>query len=289
MNLLSALDLLISFLLDLVNSLLNGSLDFYSQVLFLTPITIVTIYLLMFLGNLILTCIYFILPWLEKIIVMICFPFRLMHIYFHIWEIKRQQREHIFQDSKFGNLSAGFYTGIGNSERSSINASFKKSDVTIKEAFKIASAPSKGTFILAFFLALMTPTLLAFGRTGLIIHLYFSVAGAGVLSPDRDDYTFCYNIIILKSDISPFYLLYTIFIGSFWFYVGLGFSKDIGFALFLGLLISLLYLFTIIIVATKKTKEDEFFIFNPDKKEYTDNLLVMESLTADLVTSSEIE
>ncbi|MFX0209655.1 MAG: hypothetical protein ACFFDT_26985 [Candidatus Hodarchaeota archaeon] len=199
-----------------------------------------------------LQMIMYMLPFLQKIVNVLWFPFRALHVYLHIQTAKEIYRE---IEEKYENeedldwlydmsrIRSGLATGLGRPDENSIMVtSFNR----VEYAKRVAFAPSRfGWVMLAGYLMVAPLALVsnAFTTTaGALLHFYFFMGIFGVMMPSISDWYFVIHTIMLNLNLRSIYLfnavlVHVVFtIEAFWRF------QDFFIAVIVGTLMFFLYL-----------------------------------------------
>ncbi len=149
----------------------------------------------------------FIFPFVKRLMIAVFVPFRFLHVWLHLQAAKKigllQQRT---EDSL---INVIFFTSMTGDDRISLGI---KAPKTTRDAYRIATAPTKGAIILIGLSFLLSPLFLIFGIIGLFIHLYILLGSLTTLWADGKDYLFVYQTALLNSDLPPRYAAWAVII-----------------------------------------------------------------------------
>ncbi|MFX0172800.1 MAG: hypothetical protein ACFE9L_12860 [Candidatus Hodarchaeota archaeon] len=149
----------------------------------------------------------FIFPFLKRLMIAVFIPFRFLHMWLHLQAAQKigllQQRT---EDSL---INAKFLTSMTGDDRISLGI---KTPKTTREAYRIATAPTKGAIVLIGLSFLLSPLFLLFGIIGLFIHLYILLGSLTTLWGDGKDYLFVYQTALLNSDLPPRYVAWIVIV-----------------------------------------------------------------------------
>ncbi|MFX1256063.1 MAG: hypothetical protein ACFFCZ_30930, partial [Promethearchaeota archaeon] len=134
-------------------------------------------------------------------------PFRFLHVWLHLQAAKKigllQQRA---EDSL---IDVKFLTSMTGDDRLSLGINAPKTTI---DAYRIATAPTKGAIVLIGLSFVLSPLFLLFGVIGLFIHLYILLGSLTTLWADGKDYIFVYQTILMNSDLPPRYVAWTVIV-----------------------------------------------------------------------------
>lgn len=120
-------------------------------------------------------------------------------------------------------------------------------NMTVKEAWKIASAPTYGSLFMLVVLTFLTPFLRT-GLLGMLIHLYLFAGTALVLVPSSSDYHAVVHAVIIQSNVHPFYYLWSTAVFATGFSVSMSVDFNALTSLITGVMLTLVYFFLLITV-----------------------------------------
>ncbi|MHA1168529.1 MAG: hypothetical protein ACTSRU_11950, partial [Candidatus Hodarchaeales archaeon] len=127
------------------------------------------------------------------------FPLRIVHVWFHVRAVNKIAEKRLESGEKNAvqfKPRMYFKTAIGGADDfSSIGTS---GNLTIKEAWMIASAPGAGSMMMIAILSFLTPFLRT-GLIGMMVHLYLFAGTALVLAPSTSDYHAVVHALLLRS------------------------------------------------------------------------------------------
>ena len=217
------------------------------------PFDILTTAVRSIIYYLILQGIFLVIPQLRGLLYAISFPFHYLHVWLHVESGKKiaarrfregmketekpilnsvdnsQFLKNIIPNNVFKERIANFYpkaryaTGLGvNREGSIIQITCESPN----EARSIALAPLKGSIPIFIGMIFAGPLLLPLGFLGFLIHFYFNTVCMGVLMPSSDDLRYIYDVSLIKTHLSPFYLLWTVVIFIVFGYDSLSHTGD---------------------------------------------------------------
>ena len=195
-------------MVNIVDLLMTGFLDFLgwyaSEALDLSNIV-------QFLGRqffyyILLQVVFYLFPFLKKILNLICLPFRYLHVYLHInaareilreIEQKREDGEDYDDILDNGNLRVSLISGVdAYDENPSLLMSFSRPEY----ARRIAFAPNRLATVMLLGYLIVTPLAssdLISAQIGALIHIYLFLGIFGVLMPSMNDFYFYYQSAIL--------------------------------------------------------------------------------------------
>ena len=215
---------MIAQILDLIVFGVGGFLEWYAYEVF-HPHDLIMFFLKQLLMYFLMQVVLFILPFLRRIVNLVWFPFRFLHVYLHVFtakeiaqelDQKREDKEDL--DNIFDRhlVRSSFVTGLSRyDENAMLIASFNR----IRYAQQVALAPTRFAWVMLVGylvispLALATPLVRVFSTTvGAAIHFYFFMGIFGVMMPTLNDWLFVLNTIILNLNIRPIFIFNAILV-----------------------------------------------------------------------------
>lgn len=196
-----------------IENAIIGIIDAYANSMGNVFSNIVGTILLIFLGWLVYSIISHFLPGFDSFMRNTLFrPFRLLHMWFHLQMAKDLNRERIQEDRR-PNLSIylSFRFGssaAGETEKSTVAlTSFGDSDLTVRDAWKLANAPMIPTVVMLGILMMLTPFMMN-NIILIIFHMYLLFGTVFILRPTAADNQFIMYTILAKTTISAWYMVY---------------------------------------------------------------------------------
>jgi hypothetical protein len=240
----------VSTLFDLIALGVLGFLQWYSGEVLTGDLLL--FFIKQFVMYLLLQLIMYMLPFLQKIVNVVWFPFRALHVFLHIQaarDIYREVEEQYEDEEDLDNLydmsriRSGLATGLGRPDENSITVlSFNR----VAYAKRIAFAPSRFGWVMFMGYLVVVPLALVsdtFTTTaGALLHFYFFVGIFGVMMPSISDWYFVIHTIMLNLNLRSVYLfnavlVHVVFtIDAFWRF------QDFFLAVIVGTLMFFLYL-----------------------------------------------
>ncbi|UCG03915.1 MAG: hypothetical protein JSW11_07995 [Candidatus Heimdallarchaeota archaeon] len=233
---------------------------------------------------LLLQIVMFMLPFLQKIVNVLWFPFRALHVFLHVQsakeiyhelEEKHDNEEDLDRLYDAGRIRSSLATGLGRpDENSMMVASFNR----IEYAKRVALAPSRFGWVMLVGYLLIAPLALMNNTfttvAGALLHFYFFVGIFGVMMPSVSDWYFVIHTIMLNLNLRPIYLFNAVLVhviftlDSFWR------KQDFFLAVIMGTVMFLLYLVglfgaTLVAQRGKLRLSDIFVVPLRPKKELT--------------------
>ena len=243
-----------STVIDLIALGFLGFLEWYAYEVF-NPRDLILFFFKQLIMYFLMQVVLHILPFLRRIVNLVWFPFRFLHVYLHIFtakeiaqELDRKKEEKEDFDNLWDRylLRSSFVTGLGRyNENAMMIASFNQ----IGNARRVALAPSRfGWVMLVGYLvisplALVTPLAKVLTTTvGAAIHFYFFVGIFGVMMPTLNDWLFVLNTIILNLNIRPIYLFNAILVHVICTFDAFWRTQDFLIAILVGTVMFVVYL-----------------------------------------------
>ncbi|MFX1250722.1 MAG: hypothetical protein ACFFCZ_03825 [Promethearchaeota archaeon] len=219
------------------------ALEWYAQtfMVFISPQMLFIQLELLIIIYLILQVLGFLFPVVKRITAAIFLPFRLLHVWFHLDAAKKLGLQ--TSDSEETLVISRFLTSVAGEDRVSLGI---KAPKNTKDAYRIATAPTKGAIILIILSFVISPVLLIFGLVGFIVHLYVLLGSLTTLWADAKDYLFVYQTAVLNADLSPRYLAWVVPVFGVSFMGTLMTTNDIFRALLAGISFIVFYLLALL-------------------------------------------
>lgn len=224
---------------DLASSWFIGVLEWYAQtfMIILSPEMLLLQLELLVLIYLILQVLGFLFPVVKRLTATVFLPFRLLHVWLHLEAAKKLGLQ--TSNSEETLVISRFLTSVTGEDRLSLGI---KAPQNTKDAYRIATAPTKGAIILIVLSFVMSPVLLMFGLVGFVLHLYVLLGSLTTLWTDAKDYLFVYQTAFINADLSPRYIAWTVPIFFVSFLSTLVITADIFKALLSGISLTTFYL-----------------------------------------------
>ncbi|MFX0090200.1 MAG: hypothetical protein ACFFBD_00450 [Candidatus Hodarchaeota archaeon] len=190
-----------SFIEDLFTSWTSIVLDWYVQtfMVILSPEMLLIQVELLIIIYLVLQVLGILFPLVKRVITAIFLPFRVLHVWLHLQAAQKLD----LQTSDPEDHLVRFLTSITSDDQTALGI---KTPKNTRDAYRIATAPTKGAVILIGLSFVLSPILLMFGMIGFFIHLYILLGSLTTLWADGKDYLFAYQVALLNADLSPRYL-----------------------------------------------------------------------------------
>lgn len=160
-------------------------------------------------------------PFIKRLLNYLFFPFRWIHVYFHITAAKqilselenRKEQEDLDPLLDSANLRASLISGLDTiDENPGLLLSFNR----LEHAKRVVFAPSRFALITFIAYLLVSPILLSnqviSTQLGALIHLYFFIGIFSVLMPSINDYYFLFHTLLLEMNIPPKYFYMSIIV-----------------------------------------------------------------------------
>ena len=207
----------------------------------------------------ILQMILYVLPFLRKILNLICLPFRWVHVYLHVYAAKQIMQE--IQEKKeqgetdevldTGNLRSSLISGLDVAdENPGLLMAFNRVDY----AKRVALAPNRfGLVMLVGYLA-VTPLVFTNGQIlstllGALVHLYFFLGIFGVVMPSMNDWYFIFHALMVNLNVKPFFIYNSVLVYVVFTFDHIWRSKDFFMAILVGTIWFLIYLVGLFIIS----------------------------------------
>ncbi|MFX1250621.1 MAG: hypothetical protein ACFFCZ_03320 [Promethearchaeota archaeon] len=201
---------------------------------------------LLIIVYLVLQALGFLFPGIGRLVTAIFLPFRILHVWLHLDAANKLDLQ--TSDSEESLIITRFFTSINTDDRTSLGI---KAPKYTQDAYRIATAPTKGAIVLIILSFLLSPVLVIFGIIGLVIHLYILLGSLTTLSADIKDYLFVYQIALVNSDLSPRYLAWAIPLFAVTVLSTFLMANDVIKSLLTGISIVILYLLLLLMLATR--------------------------------------
>ncbi|MFX1254352.1 MAG: hypothetical protein ACFFCZ_22260 [Promethearchaeota archaeon] len=222
---------------DWASSMVITLLEWYAQtfMVLISPEMLLMQLELLIIIYLVLQVLSFLFPVVKRLITTIFLPFRLLHVWLHLEAAKKLDLYSSEPEETL--VLTRFFTSVTGDDRVSLGI---KAPKNTKDAYRIATAPTKGALILIALSFVISPILLIFGLLGFFIHLYILFGALTTLWSDGKDYLFVYQIALTNADLSPRYLAWVVpvFVVSFMSTLATtydlfrGFLAGVGFTIF---------------------------------------------------------
>jgi len=256
----------INAILNLISAFFNDFFSWYGGQLLNFPFSFVSYIISLFFLGIFLQLIVDAFKFMRGIINVLFFPLRIIHVWFHIREAKKiaekKEKTGEWRDAIF--LTPRLYMSFAIGQSDDFSRIGIGGALTIREAWKIASAPSNGTLFMIAVLTFLTP-FLRVGVIGLLIHLYLYCGTALVLLPSSADYHGIIHALLVHTEIHPFFYLWSVAVFSIGFAIAMSMLPDPLVAVAAGLIMALIYLFILItIIVFSDPKLDEMNVITGD-------------------------
>ncbi|MFX1534542.1 MAG: hypothetical protein ACFFDI_10005 [Promethearchaeota archaeon] len=239
-------DLVLDWGMNLLNWYLETFMVFVSfEMLLLQLELLVIVYL-------VLQALGFLFPGIGRLVTAIFLPFRIVHVWLHLDAAKKLDLQ--ISDSEESLIITRFFTSINTDDHISLGI---KAPKNTKDAYLIATAPTKGAIVLIVLSFLLSPILVMFGIIGLFIHLYILLGSLTTLSADIKDYFFAYQIALFNADLSPRYLAWSIPLFAAAVLSTFLIVSDVIKSLLAGISIVVLYLLLLLVLASRFSKSSK--------------------------------
>lgn len=220
-----------STIIDLIFIGFLGFLEWYSGEVLGGP-DLILFFLKQLVMYILLQLVMYVLPFLQKIVNVLFFPFRALHVYLHVFTAKEiyQELQQKYEDEEdldklfdSGRLRSSLATGLGRPDENSILvASFNR----VEYAKRVAFAPSRFGWVMFLGYLVVAPLALVNNlfttAAGALLHFYFFVGIFGVMMPSVSDWYFVIHTAMLNLHLRPIFLfnavlVHVVFtIDSFW-------------------------------------------------------------------------
>ncbi|MFX1537024.1 MAG: hypothetical protein ACFFDI_22640 [Promethearchaeota archaeon] len=239
---------------DWASSMVITMLEWYTQtfMILISPEMLLMQLELLVVIYLILQVLSFLFPVVKRLITTIFLPFRLLHIWLHLEAAKKLDLYNPKSEETL--VMTRFFTGVTGDDRVSLGI---KAPKNTKDAYRIATAPTKGAVILIALSFVISPILLMFGLVGFFIHLYVLFGSLTTLWSDGKDYLFVYQIALVNADLSPRYLAWTVPVFGVSFMSTLVTTQDLFRSLLAGISFTAFYLLVLLWFVARFSKRDK--------------------------------
>ncbi|MFX0091929.1 MAG: hypothetical protein ACFFBD_09220, partial [Candidatus Hodarchaeota archaeon] len=191
-------------------------------------------------------------PVVKRLMAAVFLPFRLLHVWLHLQAA--QKLDLLTPDADDQLVINRFLTGATGDDRAALGI---KAPKNTRNAYRIATAPTKGAVIVIFLSFIISPILMLFGPIGFFIHLYVLLGSLTTLWADGKDYLFAYQVALLNADLSPRYLGWTVPVFGITVLGTLVSTSDILRALLTGVGFTAFYLLGLLWVVSRIGKKDK--------------------------------
>ncbi|WP_455141170.1 hypothetical protein [Candidatus Hodarchaeum mangrovi] len=169
----------------------------------------------------ILQLILILFPFIKRLLNYLFFPFRWIHVYFHITAAKeilnelekKKEQEDLDPLLDSANLRASLISGLDIPDE---NPGLLLSLNRLEHAKRVVFAPSRFALIAFIAYLLVSPILLSnqivSTQLGALIHLYFFIGIFSVLMPSINDYYFLFHTLLLEMNIPSKYFYMSIIV-----------------------------------------------------------------------------
>jgi hypothetical protein len=153
---------------------------------------------------------------------LICFPFRWIHVYLHIYAAKqvieeieeKKERDEAEKTLDIGNLRASLISGLDIADE---NPGLLMAFNRVNYAKKVALAPNKFALIMLLGYFIVTPLAFSEGQIfssdlGALVHLYLFLGIFGVLMPSTNDWYFIVHTLMINTQIRPIWIYHSVFV-----------------------------------------------------------------------------
>ncbi|MFX0065121.1 MAG: hypothetical protein ACFFC7_23360 [Candidatus Hermodarchaeota archaeon] len=231
-----------------------GVLEWYAQtfMIILSPEMLLIQLELLVVIYLVLQLLGFLFPVVKRLNTTIFLPFRLLHVWLHLEAAKKLDL--YSSESEETLVLTRFFTSVTGDDRVSLGI---KAPKNTKDAYRIATAPTKGAVILIALSFLISPILLIFGLIGFFIHLYILFGSLTTLWSDGKDYLFVYQIALTNADLSPRYLAWAVPVFVVSFMSTLVTTYDLFRGFLAGIGFTVLYLLVLLWFVARISKRDK--------------------------------
>ncbi len=220
-----------STIIDLVFLGFLGFFEWYSGEVLNGP-DLILFFLKQLVMYILLQMVIYVVPFLQKIVNVLWFPFRALHVYLHVHTAKEiyQELAQKYEDEEelddlldVSRVRSSLATGLGRPDENSILvASFNRVDY----AKRVAFAPSRFGWVMFVGYLVIAPLALVnnmFTTTmGALLHFYFFMGIFGVMMPNVSDWYFVIHTIMLNMHLRPIFLFNAVLVhiiftlDSFW-------------------------------------------------------------------------
>ncbi len=230
------------------------------------------------------------LPFIRKILNVICLPFRWIHVYLHVYEAKivLDELKEVYEDGEAdksglnldsGQIRSSLVSGLDvPDENPGLLMAFNQSS----HARRVALAPNRFAIYMLISYIILAPLAFTTGeifttQIGSLVHLYFFLGIFGIMMPSMNDWYFIFHSVLISTlNIRPVYIYFSLIvyisftIDLFWR------TNNLFIAIFMGTLSFLVYLAGIVIAhyiavtgkfGSKFEEAKVFFLpFSPQKE-----------------------
>ncbi|MFX1532905.1 MAG: hypothetical protein ACFFDI_01575 [Promethearchaeota archaeon] len=228
---------------DLLSNWTTELLNWYAQtfMIIISPEMLLLQLELLVIIYLILQVLGFLFPVVKRLTNTFFLPFRILHVWLHLDAAKKLDLQNL--DSEESLVITRFFTSVNSEDRASLGI---KAPKNTRDAYRIATAPTKGAIMLIVMSFLLSPLLLMFGVMGFFIHLYVLLGSLTTLWADVKDYLFVYQTAVLNADLSPRYLAWIVPVFAISFIGTLIISNDVFRAILSGVGVTVFYLLALL-------------------------------------------
>ncbi|MFX0142196.1 MAG: hypothetical protein ACFFDN_51635 [Candidatus Hodarchaeota archaeon] len=240
-------------MVDILDLLFLGFMEFlnwYTNEALIAP-DLFVFFLKQFLFYLLLQIIMYLIPFIRKVLNIVCLPFRWVHVYLHVYaakevlkEIEKKKDEEKDEDIvDKGSLHSSLISGVDvPDENPGLLMAFNR----LEYAKKVALAPNRLAFIFLIGYLIVTPFAfvdgILFSTQGSFIHFYLFLGIFGVMMPSLNDWYFIFHALIINLDIRPIYFYNSILIYVVFVFDYIWRTKNFFLAIFVSTIWFLLYL-----------------------------------------------
>ncbi|MFX0061667.1 MAG: hypothetical protein ACFFC7_05720 [Candidatus Hermodarchaeota archaeon] len=232
-----------TFIEDVVASWGINLLTWYAQtfMILVSPEMLLVQVELLVLIYLVLQVLGLVFPVVKRLTTLIFLPFRVLHVWFHLDAANKLDLQ--TPNSEESLVITRFFTSVNSDDRASLGI---KAPKNTRDAYRIATAPTKGALVLIGLSFLLSPILFMFGVVGFFIHLYILLGSLTTLWADSKDYLFVYQTAVLNADLSPRYLAWTVLIFAVSFIGTLVITNDLFRAFLSGVGLTFFYILALV-------------------------------------------
>ncbi len=207
----------------------------------------------------ILQMVLYILPFLRKILNLLCLPFRWVHVYLHIYAAKQIMEE--IQETKelnetdevldIGNLRSSLISGLDTADE---NPGLLMAFNRVEYAKRVALAPNRFGLVMLIGYFIVMPLAFASGQIlstqlGAIIHFYLFLGIFGVMMPSMNDWYFIFHALMINLNIHPIWIYNSILVYIVFTFDHIWRFQDFFMAVLIGTIWFLIYLVGLFIVS----------------------------------------
>ncbi|MFX0091462.1 MAG: hypothetical protein ACFFBD_06840 [Candidatus Hodarchaeota archaeon] len=243
-----------SLIEELVGSWANTVLEWYVQtfMVIISPEMLLIQLELLVVIYLVLQVLNLFFPVIKRISAVVFLPFRLLHVWLHLQAAQKLDLQTSDTDAHL--VINRFVTSITNDDRAMLGI---KAPKNTHDAYRIATAPTKGAVIVITLSFVISPILMMLGSLGFFIHLYILFGSLTTLWADGKDYLFAYQVALLNADLSPRYLGWTVLVFGVAVIGNLLVTSDIFRALLTGVGFTAFYLLGLLWVVSRIAKKEK--------------------------------